>query len=62
MLGRVEVNDAPPMVGEDDQDEEDAQVSGGHGEEVDRDQVLEPGPILRAPTALSHEEIPDAPH
>ena len=39
MLGHVEVNDAPPMRGEDDQDEEDAQVSGGNGEEVDRNQV-----------------------
>ena len=39
MLGHVEVEDAPAMVGEHDQDEEDAQVSGGHREEVDRDEV-----------------------
>jgi hypothetical protein len=39
MLGPVEVKDAPAMVGEDDEDEEDAQVRGGNGEEVDRDEV-----------------------
>jgi hypothetical protein len=39
MLGDVEVEDPTPMVGEDDQDEEHTQVSGGDGEEVDRDQV-----------------------
>ena len=49
MLGHVEVQDAPPMVGEHDQDEEDAQVSGGHGEEVDRDQVADVVGEERAP-------------
>ena len=49
MLGRVEVNDTPPMVGEDDQDEEDAQVSGGNGEEGDRDQVSDMVSEERAP-------------
>ena len=35
MLGDVEVEDTRPMVGQDD---EDVQVSGGNGEEVDRDE------------------------
>jgi hypothetical protein len=29
----------PAVVGEHDEDEEDAQAGGGHGEEIDRDQV-----------------------
>ena len=37
MLGDVEVQDPTPMVSEDDQDEEHPQLSGGNGEEVDRD-------------------------
>jgi hypothetical protein len=41
MLGDVEVDDAPAVVSEHDEDEEDAEASGGHGEEVDRDQVAE---------------------
>jgi len=39
MLGDVEVDDAPAMVVEHDHDEQDAEPSGGHGEEIDRDQV-----------------------
>jgi putative transposase len=39
MLGDVEVDDTPPIVGEHDEDEEDAPPRGGHGDEVDRDQV-----------------------
>ena len=35
VLGHVEVDDAPAMVGEHDEDEEDAEPSGGHGEEID---------------------------
>jgi hypothetical protein len=35
MLGHVEVDDPPAVVSEHDEDEEDAQASGGHGEEVD---------------------------
>jgi hypothetical protein len=30
---------APPVVGEHDEDEQDAQASGGDGEEVDGDEV-----------------------
>jgi hypothetical protein len=39
MLGDVEVEDAPPMVGKHDEDEEHAEVRGRHREEIDRDQV-----------------------
>ena len=39
MLGNVEVDDPPAVVGEHDEDEEDAEASGGHGEEIERDQV-----------------------
>ena len=39
MLGHVEMDDAPAVVGEHDEDEEDAEPSSGHGEEIDRDQV-----------------------
>jgi hypothetical protein len=41
MLGDVEVEDAPPVVGEHDKDEEDAPPSGWHGGEIDRDQVAD---------------------
>jgi hypothetical protein len=41
MLGNVEVDDAPAVVSEHDEDEENAEASGGHGEEVDRDQVAD---------------------
>ena len=47
MLGDVEVEDPAPMVGQDDQDEEHTQLSGGHGEEVEGDEVLRyPGIIV----------------
>ena len=39
MFGHVEVEDAPAVVGEHDEDEENAEPSGGNGEEIDRDQV-----------------------
>ena len=39
MLGHVEVNDAPAMVREHDENEEDAQARGGDGEEIDGDEV-----------------------
>jgi hypothetical protein len=39
MLGDVEVEDAPAMLGQHDQDEAHAQARGGNGEEIDRDQV-----------------------
>ena len=39
MFGDVEVDDPPAVVSEHDEDEQDAKASGGHGEEVDGDQV-----------------------
>ncbi len=39
MFGDVEVDDAPAVVSEHDEAEEDVQAGGGHGEEVDRDQI-----------------------
>jgi hypothetical protein len=39
VLGHVEVDDPPAVVSEHDEDEEDANATGGHGEEVDRDHV-----------------------
>ena len=55
MLGHVEVDDASAMVGEHDEDEEDAEPSGGHGEEVDRDQV--PDMIGRGTSARSERAV-----
>ena len=49
MFGHVEVEDAPPMVGEHDQDEEDAQPSSRNGEEIDGDQVADMVDEERAP-------------
>ena len=39
MLGDVEVDHPSPMVSEHDEDEKHAQVSGGHREEVEGDEV-----------------------
>jgi len=41
VLGDIEVDDPSAVMGEDDEDEEDAEASGGHGEEVDGDQVAD---------------------
>jgi len=41
VLGDVAVQQAPSVVGEDDEDEEDLKGCRGNGEEVDRDQVTE---------------------
>src|SRR5262245_1195726 len=41
MLGQVEVDDPPAVVGEHNEDAEDAKASGGRCEEVDGDQVGE---------------------
>jgi hypothetical protein len=41
VLGDAKVDDAPAVVSEDDQDEEDPKARRGYGEEVDRDQVAE---------------------
>jgi len=39
MLGDIEVEDAPAVVGEHDEDEQYAQARGGNREEIDRDEV-----------------------
>jgi hypothetical protein len=39
LLGHVEADDAPTTVGEHDENEEDAQVRGGDGEEINGDEV-----------------------
>ena len=39
MLGDVEVEDAPAVVGEHDEDEQHAQARGGNREEIDGDEV-----------------------
>ena len=49
MLGHVEVDDAPAMVGEHDEDEEHAQARGGHREEIEGDQVADMVGEERAP-------------
>ena len=50
VFGDVEMQHAPPVVGEDDEDEEDLEGCRGNGEEIDRDQVthvvLEKGPVV----------------
>src|SRR4030095_14932538 len=61
MLVHVEWEDPPAVVGKHDQDEEDAEASSGHEEEIDRDQVTDmigkkSSPILGWPGAsLGHE-------
>jgi hypothetical protein len=40
-LGHVEVDDAPAMVSEHDEDEEDAQAYGRHHEEIEGDQIAD---------------------
>jgi hypothetical protein len=39
VLGHIEVHDVPAMVSQHDEDEEDAEPSGWHDEEIERDQV-----------------------
>ena len=56
VLGHVEVDDAPAVVGEHDENEEHAQARGGHREEIEGDQasdmvVEERPPGLRRPGA-----------
>ena len=41
VLGHVEVEDPAAVVSEHDEDEEDAEARGGHGEKVDRDHVAD---------------------
>ena len=57
MLGHVEVDEAPTMVGEHDQDEEDAQAGGGDREEIEGDEV--PGVVgEERPPSLRRRGVP----
>src|SRR5262245_38950564 len=59
--GDVEVDEPPAMVGKHDEDEQDTQTRGGHGEEIDGDQVSdmvgEEGPpgLRRLGAPLQHQ-------
>jgi hypothetical protein len=61
MLGDIEVDDTPTVMGEHDEDEEDTQAGGGYCEEIDRDQVSDVVVEERPPglgglgTTLRHE-------
>ena len=41
MFGDVEVNDAPPVMSKHEEHEQNAESNGGHGEEVDGDEVFQ---------------------
>src|SRR5436309_6678250 len=49
MLGNVEVEDAPAIVSEHDEDEQDAQARGRNGEEIEGDQIRDVIGKERAP-------------
>src|SRR2546428_5480103 len=49
MLGDIEVEDAPAVVGEHDDDEQNPQARGGNSEEIDGDEVLDVIGQERAP-------------
>ena len=51
MRGDVEVSDAPPVMGEHEEYEENAEGNGGHGEEVDRDEIFQMIIEERPPTS-----------
>jgi len=64
MLGDVEVEDAPTIVSEHHEDEQDAKVRGGNGEEIDGDQIRdvigqERAPGLRGRCAALRDEPGD---
>src|SRR3989442_2834899 len=64
MRGNVEVEDAPAIVSEHDEDEQDAQVRGRNGEEIEGDQIRdvigkERAPGLRGRCAALRDEPGD---
>jgi hypothetical protein len=66
VLGDIVVGDAAAMVGEHDEDEQHAQARGGHGEEIDGDQVADVlgqkrPPGLRRPGASLRHQSRDGP-
>ena len=65
MGGHVEVNNAPPVMGQHQKHAQDLETKGGHGEEVDGDQlreviVQEGTPGLRGQPAAAHHVFADA--
>jgi hypothetical protein len=67
MLGDVEVDDPPAMVGKHHEDEQDAEARGGHGEEIDGDhslvdgELLAQGEVLQGQLAMAAEEDGEEP-
>src|SRR5882762_8206271 len=64
MLGDIEMEDAPAVVGEHDEDEQNAQARGGNSEEIDGDEVSdvigqERAPRLRRRRAALREQTRD---
>src|SRR5207249_9133618 len=64
MLGDIEVEDAPAVVGKHDEDEQNAQARGGNREEIDGDEVpdvigQERAPRLRRRGATLREQAGD---
>ena len=60
------MDDAPAVVGKHDENEQDTEANGGHGEEVDRDEVAdaigeERPPGLRGLRATLWHEAGDGP-
>jgi hypothetical protein len=62
MLSHVEVHDASPMMSEHHEDEEHAQVGGGHGEEIDRDEITDMVGQERAPGLRGWKQPGEAPY
>src|SRR5439155_20116929 len=64
MLGNIEVEDAPAIVSEHDEDKQDAQARGRNGEEIEGDQIRdvigkERAPGLRGGCAALRDEPGD---
>ena len=59
MLGDVEVNDAPRVMSEHEEHEQNAESNGGHREEVDGDQALEVIIEERPPTRARRFPVAD---
>ena len=66
MFGHIVMHDSPTVVGENDQNKQDAKRSSGHHEEVDGDQVIdmiiqEGSPRLGGRFPLSRHQSGDRP-
>jgi hypothetical protein len=56
VLGHVEVDDPPAVVREHDEDEQNSEASGRHGEEIDGDQVAD---VVHEGTLARFERVQD---